>query len=107
MRSALRQTAVEVAAEAIVRGGWDNEIAAFIKKQMERRHQSISGGKWHCIVGPDFGSYVTHEKGFFTYLCASRAPPSLSLSPPSPSLPSPSPSPTHVPTRLAKSVAHC
>ena len=72
MKLLLRQSALDIAAEAIVRGGWDNELAAFIKKRMERSHQSISGGKWHCIVGPDFGSYVTHEKGHFAYFYLPR-----------------------------------
>ena len=72
MKESLRTSALEIASEAIVRGGWDNEISAFIKKRMERRHQSITGGKWHCIVGPDFGSYVTHEKGYFTYFYLPR-----------------------------------
>eukprot|EP00908_Phaeocystis_cordata_P015127 Transcript_2624.p1 GENE.Transcript_2624~~Transcript_2624.p1 ORF type:complete len:327 (+),score=143.60 Transcript_2624:280-1260(+) len=72
MKKGLRDVALDVASEAVVRGGWDNEIAAFIKKRMERRQQSITGGKWHCIVGPDFGSYVTHEKGYFCYFYLPR-----------------------------------
>ena len=72
MKPAMRQSALDVAAEAIVRGGWDNELSAFIKKRMEQRHQSVTGGKWHCIVGPDFGSYVTHEKGHFAYFYLPR-----------------------------------
>ena len=27
---------------------------------------------WHCIVGPDFGSYVTHERGCFCYFYLRR-----------------------------------
>ena len=61
---------------AIVRAGakqgWDNEIAARIKKRMDKMHESISGGRWHCVVGPDFGSYVTHEKGTMIYLYLPR-----------------------------------
>ena len=72
MKPHLRQSAVDVAADAIVRGGWDNDLAAFIKKRMEKSHKSASNGKWHCIVGPDFGSYVTHEKGCFTYFYLPR-----------------------------------
>lgn len=72
MKGLLRDVALEVASEAVVRGGWDNEVAAFIKKRMERRQQSITGGKWHCIVGPDFGSYVTHERGHFCYFYLPR-----------------------------------
>ena len=49
MKVSLRELAVEAASEAVVRGGWDNEIAAFIKKRMDKRQQSITGGRWHCI----------------------------------------------------------
>ena len=72
MKVSLRELAVEAASEAVVRGGWDNEIAAFIKKRMDKRQQSITGGRWHCIVGPDFGSYVTHERGCFCYFYLRR-----------------------------------
>ena len=72
MKGSLRDLAVEAASEALVRGGWDNEIAAFIKKRMDTRQQSIAGGRWHCIVGPDFGSHVTHERGCFCYFYLRR-----------------------------------
>ena len=72
MKGSLRELAVEAASEAVVRGGWDNEIAAFIKKRMDTRQQSIAGGRWHCIVGPDFGSHVTHERGCFCYFYLRR-----------------------------------
>ena len=76
MKLALRDSAIDEASMAIVRAGaklgWDNEIAARIKKKMDKQHESISGGKWHCIVGPDFGSYVSHEKGTMIYLYLPR-----------------------------------
>tara|TARA_B100000768_G_C11214053_1_gene347323 strand:+ start:562 stop:807 length:246 start_codon:yes stop_codon:yes gene_type:complete len=49
-----------------------DQVAAFIKKRMDKRQQSITGGKWHCIVGPDFGSYVTYERGHFCYFYLRR-----------------------------------
>ena len=33
-------------------------IAEYIKKEFDKKH----GPTWHCIVGRNFGSYVTHEK---------------------------------------------
>ncbi|KAI8010294.1 Dynein light chain 2, cytoplasmic [Camellia lanceoleosa] len=27
------------------------------------------GGGWQCIVGTDFGSFVTHRYGCFIYFC--------------------------------------
>ena len=76
MKPAMRDLAIDEATMAIVRAaarqGWDNEIAARLKKRMEKKSGSISGGHWHCIVGPDFGSYVTNEKGCFIYMYLPR-----------------------------------
>ncbi|XP_062079658.1 uncharacterized protein LOC133784241 [Humulus lupulus] len=41
------------------------EIARFIKKEFDRLH----GAGWQCIVGTDFGSFVTHCSGCFIYFC--------------------------------------
>ena len=35
----------------------EKDIATAIKRDMERRHK----GTWHCCVGRNFGSFVTHE----------------------------------------------
>ena len=42
----------------------EREIAACIKKEMERRYVP---GSWHCIVGRSFGSFVTHDTRNFIY----------------------------------------
>lgn len=39
------------------------DIAAVIKKEFDEMY----GSKWHCIVGSSFGSFVTHEHGYFVY----------------------------------------
>lgn len=39
------------------------DIAAMIKKELDQRY----GLTWHCIVGKNFGSYVTHETKHFIY----------------------------------------
>ena len=77
MKPRLSDAAIDEASMAIVRAekrgqGWDSEIAARIKKRMDKRFASTSGGRWHCIVGPDFGSYVSHEKGHMIYLYLPR-----------------------------------
>ncbi|KAJ4977203.1 hypothetical protein NE237_002309 [Protea cynaroides] len=41
------------------------QIAYFIKKEFDRLH----GPGWQCIVGTDFGSFVTHFCGCFIYFC--------------------------------------
>ncbi|KAK7502770.1 hypothetical protein BaRGS_00006020 [Batillaria attramentaria] len=37
--------------------------AAFIKKEFDKKYNPT----WHCIVGRNFGSYVTHETKHFIY----------------------------------------
>ena len=39
------------------------DIAAFIKKEFDKKYNPT----WHCIVGRNFGSYVTHETKNFIY----------------------------------------
>ena len=39
------------------------DIAAFIKKEFDKKYNPT----WHCIVGRNFGSYVTHETKHFIY----------------------------------------
>lgn len=44
--------------------GFDfQDIAAFIKKEFDKKYNPT----WHCIVGRNFGSYVTHETRHFIY----------------------------------------
>ena len=80
MNDRLKEAAVDEATMAIVRAshmgklgpGWDNEISARIKKRMEKTHKSLSNGHWHCVVGPDFGSCITYEKGLYIYMYLPR-----------------------------------
>ncbi|KAI3937109.1 hypothetical protein MKX01_015324 [Papaver californicum] len=41
------------------------EIARFIKKEFDESY----GPGWQCIVGRDFGSFVTHCHGCFIHFC--------------------------------------
>lgn len=41
----------------------ERDIAGSIKKQLDLKYDTT----WHVIVGKNFGSYVTHEKGHFVY----------------------------------------
>ena len=42
----------------------EKEMATFIKENFK----SLYGGTWHCVVGRNFGSFVTFEKNFYIYL---------------------------------------
>lgn len=39
----------------------ERDIAYQIKREFERKFL----GSWHCVVGKQFSSYVTHEEGYF------------------------------------------
>merc|ERR1712080_372010 len=41
----------------------EQQVAQFMKNQFEKKFKS----KWHCIVGRNFGAYVTHEVGCYIY----------------------------------------
>ncbi|ETO04815.1 outer dynein arm light chain 8 [Reticulomyxa filosa] len=41
----------------------EKDVAAHIKKEFDKKH----GPTWHCVVGRNFGSYVTHETKHFIY----------------------------------------
>lgn len=46
----------------------NKDRAEYIKKHFDKTYAtSSSPGKWHCIVGTDFGSYVTHESQNFVF----------------------------------------
>ena len=41
----------------------ERSIASSIKHEFQKKYK----GTWHCIVGRNFGSYVTHETKHFIY----------------------------------------
>ena len=41
----------------------EKDVAAYIKKEFDKKYNPT----WHCIVGRNFGSYVTHETKHFIY----------------------------------------
>lgn len=38
-------------------------IAGYIKKEFDREY----GGGWQCVVGSNFGCFITHKEGSFIY----------------------------------------
>ncbi|XP_010277926.1 PREDICTED: dynein light chain 2, cytoplasmic-like [Nelumbo nucifera] len=67
MLQTMQQDALGLAAKALdVFDVTDStEIARFIKMEFDRSY----GLGWQCIVGTDFGSFVTHSHGCFIYFC--------------------------------------
>ncbi|CAI4218570.1 unnamed protein product [Parascedosporium putredinis] len=63
MNEDMQQEAVEVAQEAMAKFTVEKDIAQHIKRTFDER----KGPTWHCIVGRNFGSFVTHETKHFLY----------------------------------------
>ncbi|XP_022201985.1 dynein light chain 1, cytoplasmic [Nilaparvata lugens] len=63
MTEEMQQDAVDSAVQALEKFNVEKDIAAHIKKEFDKKH----GPTWHCIVGRNFGSYVTHETRHFIY----------------------------------------
>ncbi|KAF2140000.1 uncharacterized protein K452DRAFT_289389 [Aplosporella prunicola CBS 121167] len=59
----MQEQAIEVATEAMTKFNIEKDIAQYIKKEFDDKR----GATWHCIVGRNFGSFVTHETKHFIY----------------------------------------
>ena len=56
---------IDISTQALEKFNIEKDIAAFIKKEFDKKYNPT----WHCTVGKDFGSYVTHEIKYFIYFC--------------------------------------
>merc|ERR1712066_971469 len=63
MSEDMQQDAIDVATQAVEKHNIEKDIAAYIKKEFDKKYNPT----WHCIVGRNFGSYVTHETKHFIY----------------------------------------
>jgi len=63
MSDEMQAMALEVAKDAMKANNVEKDIAQNIKKTFDQRY----GNTWHCIVGRNFGSFVTHETKHFIY----------------------------------------
>lgn len=63
MSDEMQQDAIEVATFALGKFGSEKDVATHIKQTFDKKYQPM----WHCIVGRNFGSYVTHETKHFIY----------------------------------------
>ncbi|KAG5459535.1 MAG: flagellar outer dynein arm light chain 8 [Olpidium bornovanus] len=80
-----QQDAVDCATQALEKYNVEKDIAAFIKREFDKKYTPT----WHCIVGRNFGSYVTHGRFAVFFLPACflwwRGPGGARSSPPPPS----------------------
>ncbi|KAK4770442.1 hypothetical protein SAY87_030974 [Trapa incisa] len=63
MKEDVQREAVDIAIAAFEKHAVEKDVAEYIKKEFDKKH----GPTWHCIVGKNFGSYVTHETNHFVY----------------------------------------
>ncbi|CAL9126388.1 unnamed protein product [Musa textilis] len=63
MNEKMRNDAIDCARAAFEKHRLEKDIAEYIKKEFDKKY----GATWHCIVGRNFGSYVTHETNHFLY----------------------------------------
>ncbi|XP_020520606.1 dynein light chain 1, cytoplasmic isoform X2 [Amborella trichopoda] len=63
MKEEVQKEAIDCAIAAFEKHSVEKDIAAYIKKGFDNKY----GPTWHCIVGRNFGSYVTHETNHFMY----------------------------------------
>lgn len=63
MSEEMQMDSINVASAALEKFSIEKDVAAYIKKEMDKKHNPT----WHCIVGRNFGSYVTHETKHFVY----------------------------------------
>ncbi|KAF3493596.1 hypothetical protein DY000_02053951 [Brassica cretica] len=63
MKEDMQKEAIDIAITAFEKNSVEKDIAENIKKEFDKKH----GATWHCIVGRNFGSYVTHETNHFVY----------------------------------------
>ncbi|KAL0953703.1 hypothetical protein HGRIS_004896 [Hohenbuehelia grisea] len=63
MSEEMQQESVDIASAALEKYNIEKDIAAYIKKELDRKHSPT----WHVVVGKNFGSYVTHETKHFIY----------------------------------------
>lgn len=57
MSDDMMNDALEISGQALDKYNLEKDMAAYIKREFDKRF----GPTWHCIVGKNFGSYVTHE----------------------------------------------
>ncbi len=59
----MKDFAVSEAQKALEQSNSEQMVAKYMKNTFERKYKTV----WHCIVGRNFGAYVTHETGRYIY----------------------------------------
>ncbi|KAK6176773.1 hypothetical protein SNE40_015008 [Patella caerulea] len=63
MSQDMQQDAIAVTTQAIEKFTFEKDIAGFIRKEFNQKYNPT----WHCVVGRNFSSYVSHQASHFIY----------------------------------------
>ena len=63
MKEEMKELAIKTAMDAINKAMTENKIA----RQLQETFVDEYHGLWHCIVGRDFQSFISHEVKHFIY----------------------------------------
>mmetsp|Transcript_87007 Transcript_87007/g.232010 ORF Transcript_87007/g.232010 Transcript_87007/m.232010 type:complete len:95 (+) Transcript_87007:149-433(+) len=63
MTEDMQQDAIDCASQAIDKYPNEKDIAMYIKREFDKKYSPT----WHCAVGRNFGSFVTHEAKTMMY----------------------------------------
>ncbi|KAH8318591.1 hypothetical protein KR059_001551 [Drosophila kikkawai] len=63
MSQEMQESAIECAKQAIGAFETESQIAKYIKNEFDAKFRP----NWHCIVGRDFGSSVSHDPDHLIY----------------------------------------
>ncbi|CAL8094396.1 unnamed protein product [Calicophoron daubneyi] len=63
MSKKMQEDAIAQAQQAMELYSVEKDMAAFLKKTFDKKYSH----PWHCVVGKNFGSYVTHEANYFIF----------------------------------------
>ncbi|CAH1106669.1 unnamed protein product [Psylliodes chrysocephalus] len=63
MSECMQKEAIDCAQCALAMYQHEKDVATYIKKEFDKRYCP----SWHCFVGKNFGTYISHETTTFIY----------------------------------------
>nr|CCC48183.1 putative dynein light chain [Trypanosoma vivax Y486] len=64
MAKEMQEEAKNLVIQAFETESLENSVASFVKREFQKKYKGI----WHCVVGKNFGSFVTHETKGYIYI---------------------------------------
>ncbi|VDP81846.1 unnamed protein product [Echinostoma caproni] len=63
MDEKMQEEAIRLAEAALSKKQTDKETAGYIKHEFDEKYKP----NWNCVVGRDFGSFISHQVGHIIY----------------------------------------